>query len=248
MDASKTLFIAGGTDGIGLSLLALELKRAQYSKVFVLGRDFRKVDQLLSENDNTLSPARERLVKVPCDITCLGEMESTLSSIGDHSIHDFVSTIGTYHRGKIADIEVDTSSGAGSDIVADHFHLNCVSIIHLIRLMIPKLVRGASQILICTASLATLARSPYSLQSATKTAIKAFIDTLRIELKGDTRVMNIMPPSLDTRIFAKGGDFRSTDDYPPPSRVADTMQYMLDCPFDICIPEILIEQHQFEVA
>ncbi|EJK64179.1 hypothetical protein THAOC_15112, partial [Thalassiosira oceanica] len=92
------VFIAGGTDGIGLSLLALELKRAQYSKVFVLGRDFRKVDQLLSENDNTdntdntLSPARERLVKVPCDITCLGEMERTLSSIGDNSIHDFVST------------------------------------------------------------------------------------------------------------------------------------------------------------
>ena len=235
-DVSKTLFIAGGTDGIGLSLLTSELSRAKYSQVFVLGRDFSKVDQLL---------AGERLVKIPCDITCLSGMERTLASIKDNSIHDFVSTIGTYQRGKIADIEVDTASD-GSDIVADHFHLNCVSIIHLIRLMMPKLVRGASQILICTASLATLARSPYSLQSATKTAIKAFVDTLRIELKGDTRVMNIMPPSVDTQIFAKGGDFRCTDDYPPPSRVANTMQYMLDCPFDVCIPEILMEQHQFE--
>ncbi|EJK74466.1 hypothetical protein THAOC_03855, partial [Thalassiosira oceanica] len=52
----RTLLIAGGTDGIGLSLLALELKRAQYSKVFVLGRDFRKEVALLGLICATFSP------------------------------------------------------------------------------------------------------------------------------------------------------------------------------------------------
>ena len=249
---SKTLIIAGGTDGIGFALLTSELLRSKYSKIFVLGREFALVRQLLvSSRDDTNTPqAQQEIVELSCDITRLDEIGTTLAKIENDSIHDFVLTIGTFHRGKIADMMRTTEDGEDNnknhdDVVADHFHLNCVSTIHLIRSMIPKLVKGDSQILVCTASLAVKARSPYGLQSATKAALRSFVDTLRIELVGNTRVMNLMPPSVDTRIFEKAGDSRTTDLYPPPSRIANTMKYMLDCPFDICIPELLIEQHNF---
>jgi short-subunit dehydrogenase len=233
----RILFIAGGTDGIGFSLLIAECKRCKYSKIYVLGRNFDRFHQLKKQLLNT--PSVPDIVELLCDITQQDEIKTTLSRIKDESIHDFILTIGTFHRGKIADITHD-------DIVANHFHLNCISTINLIRSILTKLVKGQSQILVCTASLAVTARSPYGLQSCTKAALRSFIDILRIELKGTTRVMNIMPPSVDTRIFSKAGDHRNTCIYPPPSRVVVGMQYMLDCPFDICIPELLIEQHQFD--
>jgi len=233
----RILLIAGGTDGIGFSLLKAECKRRKYSKIYVLGRNFDRFHQLHKQLLN--NPPVPEIVELSCDITQQDEIRTTISKIKDESIHDFVLTIGTFHRDKIVDITHD-------DIVANHFHLNCISTINLIRSIMTKIVKGQSQILVCTASLAVTARSPYGLQSCTKAALRSFIDTLRIELKGKTRVMNIMPPSVDTRIFSKAGDHRNSDIYPPPSRVVVGMQYMLDCPFDICIHELLIEQHQFD--
>lgn len=251
---SKSIMIAGGTDGIGIALFASELQRSKYSQILVLGRDFTKVDKMLEQRgDKIHCQSQQKIVKIPCDITQLDEIGLALSKINVSSIHDFVLTIGTFHRGKISDIMPNTAEEIGEnnkydDFVKDHFHLNCISTIHLIRLIVPKLVNGDSQILVCTASLALVARSPYGLQSATKAAMRSFVDTLRIELMGSTRVMNLMPPSVDTKIFAKAGDYRKTDGYPPPSRVSNIMQYMLDCPPDICIPEMLIEQHHFDVG
>jgi short-subunit dehydrogenase len=245
--------IAGGTDGIGFALLTSEIQRSKYSKIFVLGRNFSRVDQLFERRDHkTQQLGQQEITKLPCDITQLDEIGETLQKIEDEHINDFVLTIGTFHRGMIADImpgvaAENEGSRIQDDVVADHFHLNCISTIHLIRLIVAKLVKGNSQILVCTASLSIVARSPYSLQSATKAALRSFVDTLRIELKGKTRVMNLMPPSVDTKIFAKAGDCRKTDGYPPPSRIANAMQYMLDAPPDICIPEMLIEQHHFDV-
>jgi len=237
------MFIAGGTDGIGFSLLSSACRRYKHSKIYVLGRDFTRIHQLQKHLDNhTHTP---KIIELLCDITQQAEIRTSLAKIKDETIHDFVLTIGTFHRGKITDITTQYDDEK-HNVVANHFHLNCISIIHLIRSILVKLVKGDSQILVCTASLAMTARSPYGLQSATKAALRSFIDTLRIELKGETRVMNIMPPSVDTRIFSKAGDHRNTDIYPPPSRVTNCMQFMLDCPFDICIPELLIEQHRFE--
>ena len=166
-EAARILMIAGGTDGIGFSLLQAELQRFRYLKILILGRDFSKVDRLVSEEET-----QQEITKLPCDVTKLDAIINTLKTIEDNSIHDFVLTIGTFHRGKIADITSGTAAedkknDKQHDILADHFHLNCVSIIHLIRLIVPKLVNGDSQILVCTASLATMARSPYGLQSAT---------------------------------------------------------------------------------
>jgi len=232
----RTMFIAGGTDGIGFSLLSSACRRYKYSKIYVLGRDFTRIHQLQKQHKSNL-----KIIELPCDITQQAEIGSTLAKIKDETIHDFVLTIGSFHRGKISDLTTQCDDEK-HNVVANHFYLNCISIIHLIRSILAKLVKGDSQILVCTASLAITARSPYGLQSATKAALRSFIDTLRIELKGETRVMNIMPPSVDTRIFSKAGDHRNTDIYPPPSRVTNIMQFMLDSPFDICIPELLIEK------
>ena len=318
--ASRTLLLAGGTDGIGLAFLEAECQRDKYSLIYVLGRDFRQVDGLRVGGG--------RVVNVVCDITDASTMRQSLADAAIRRVDDFINTIGTFARGPVSQLT--------DEEVSSHFELNCVGNINLIRAVLPLMLaqqgggddaaetadgRAASapelsgggtgaQILVCTASLALEARSPYALQSATKAALKFFVDALRIELRGRVRVMSVLPPSsrwntpscwyrsipwppgagpaaplaalpnepgaaqgsmgdcsaraesaalkspnprrstprpsVDTRIFAKAGDARDTSGYPPASRVADAMRWMLDCPPDVCVHELLLEQHRYE--
>ena len=241
----RSVFVAGGTDGIGFSFVSSECERHKYSRIYVLGRNFSRVDNLMSRHG-------DRLVKLECDVTDTTALRRVLDAI-EHTIDDFVVTIGTFARGLVADMD-------DAD-VTQHFAVNCIGNINLIRAILPMLLEadaaeqssarsGAAgpQILVCTASLALAARSPYALQSATKAGLKFFVDALRIELRGRVRVMSVLPPSVDTAIFAKAGDTRDTTCYPPASRVADAMRFMLDLPPDVCVPELLLEQHSFTHA
>ena len=245
----RNVLIAGGTDGIGFAFLRSECQRDKYSTMFVLGRDFARVDA-----DLTAFVESQRIVKLRCDITDVYAVRQQLKSV--HWIDDFVNTIGTFARGPV--------TAMSDEDVSQHFTVNCVANINLTRAVLPMMLRDdeaavkadmprsatsalGAQILVCGASLALQARSPYALQSATKAGLKYFVDALRIELKGKVRVMSILPPSVDTNIFAKAGDQRDTSGYPPASRVADAMRFMLDCPPDVCIPELLLEQHQYAV-
>lgn len=260
----RSLLIAGGTDGIGYAYLVLECARQTYNVMYVIGRNFHRIDtellptlELRDENKEGRIPT---IVKLACDITDKDAVRQVITQINSNNnncqgICTFVNTIGTYTRGTVLEIVCDED-------VEQHFQLNCIANINLIRAVLPLLLKKMKkqqgnnnnnnddgmgpQILICGASLAIQARSPYALQSATKAGLKFFIDTLRIELKGQVRVMSILPPSVKTTIFAKGGDMRDTSKYPPAERVANAMCYMLDCPPDICIPELVLEQHEFQ--
>ena len=207
----RTLLLAGGTDGIGLAFLEAECRRDKYSLIYVLGRDFRQVDGLSHGG---------RVVNVACDVTD-GTMRQALANAVVRRVDDFVNTIGTFARGPVSELT--------DEEVSCHFELNCVGNINLIRavlpLMLPQQGDGGdaaeaangrvaaapepsragtgAQMLICTASLALEARSPYALQSATKAGLKFFVDALRIELKGRVRVMSVLPPS--SRLTGPGG-------------------------------------------
>ena len=189
----RTLLLAGGTDGIGLAFLEAECQRDKYSLIYVLGRDFRQVDGLQVGDG--------RVVNVACDITDASAMRQSLADAAIRRVDDFVDTIGTFARGPVSELS--------DEEVSSHFELNCVGNINLIRAVLPLILpqQGGgddaaeaadgtgAQILVCTASLALEARSPYALQSATKAALKFFVDALRIELRGRVRVMSVLPPS-----------------------------------------------------
>jgi short-subunit dehydrogenase len=262
----RSLLLAGGTDGIGYAYLVLECERQKYNMIYVIGRNFHRIDtellpslELLRDEDKEEGRTTPTIIKLVCDITDKVALKQVIDQINTNNncqgICTFVNTIGTYTRGKIMELCDD-------DVVEQHFQLNCIANINLIRAVLPLLLKKTNkqqhgddngdgddgmgpQILICGASLALQARSPYALQSATKAGLKFFIDTLRIELRGQVRVMSILPPSVNTTIFAKGGDVRDTSKYPPAERVANAMCYMLDCPADISIPELVLEQHEF---
>ena len=49
------ILIAGGTDGVGLSVVRKVLNDEQYSKIYILGRKFEKIDAELNVSKFTIN-------------------------------------------------------------------------------------------------------------------------------------------------------------------------------------------------
>ncbi len=58
------------------------------------------------------------------------------------------------------------------------------------------------------------------------------------------RIMTVMPGSLQTDIFLKGGDSRDTSEYAHPAQIAEVMMYMLDLPKNLLIRDIVVENRK----
>jgi short-subunit dehydrogenase len=216
------ILIAGGTDGIGLSFARLWAK-SRRDEVFIVGRDFSRIDGSFSELSNG------RLNRLQVDVRDLDAVESAFSNIEEIDI--FVNTIGTFLKKPVSqNVRVD---------VEKHFQINCVANIHLTNLAVSKLSKNFSQILVCLSTLVNDPKENYSLQSATKSAYFAYLQVLRKE-RPDIRVTTISPTSIDTGIFKKGNDDRYTGDYPHPDCVAEIMSCLLSLPDEIELRDISV--------
>lgn len=217
----KNILIAGGTDGIGLAFLK-QLDAKLYNKIFVIGRNFTKVEALHIS----------RIVQLPCDITNNDAVQDVLSRV-DQPIDQFVNTIGTFYRNP-----ADKMSAMD---VFRHFELNSVANINLTNAVLAKLNRDFAEVFVCLASLALQARENYALQSATKAAYKYYLDALRVEKKDTLKVMTLFPSSVNTDVFQKAGDTRDTSKYPSAAVIAEIMHFILTQPREVYIPELKVE-------
>ena len=217
----KNILVAGGTDGIGLAFVK-QLDPKQYDNIYVLGRDFLKIETLMTP----------KVTPLWCDITDSHALTEAIESI-DAPIDQFVNTIGTFYRKPIEAISPND--------VSQHFEVNTIGNINLTNLVLPKLNAQFAQVLVCSATLAIEARENYALQSATKAAYRYYIDTLRKEKKDTLKVIAVYPSSVNTGIFKKFGDLRDTDNYPSPDKIAAIMEFLLSQPREIYIPELKVE-------
>lgn len=218
----KTILIAGGTDGIGFSFLKHSLASSEYAKCYVLGRNFNKVDGL----------GDTRVVPLVCDITKSESIHAAMKKISE-PLDAFVNTIGTFQKKSVMELTEED--------IRNHFEVNSIGNITLTTNVLAKLNKTFSQILVCLATLAVEPRESYSIQSATKASHRYFLESLRLELETHIRVMMIHPSSVQTAIFDKAGDTRSTSKYPKPEVIAEMMAFMLNQPKTVEIPELIVK-------
>ena len=216
---AKNILIAGGTDGIGFSMVETMVRYPGFDTIYVLGRNFKKIDSLKTG----------RIVMIKSDICDYRSCKESLEVIDSLSV--FVNTIGTYTKKRVAENT--------PEMVETHFTLNAVANINLTNLILPKLGKKFSQILVCLSTLISNPKKAYSLQCATKSAYQSYLECLQLEYES-IRVMTVHPPSLNTGVFEKGKDFRDCREYPEPYLVANIMKFMLDQDPGIRIPEVTV--------
>ena len=179
----KTAFITGATSGIGKAM-AVALADAGY-RVHAAGRNAAALKALQAES--------RHIVPVTADVTDRKAMASALS---DLTIDVLINNAGMMPPlGNFADIDpadIDTT-----------LEVNLSAVLHLTRLVVPRMRARQSGHLVFTGSSAAHAAFPnVAVYSATKAALSGFAAALRADLSPfGVRVTEIVPGRVETALY-----------------------------------------------
>lgn len=192
----KTAVVTGATSGIGRAI-ALALAR-EGVRLGLVGRDRRRLEEVAREAASS-SPGVEPLA---ADLAVESETQALVSRIHEKlgGVDILAFCAGIYSRGSIATAPLDQ--------LDFHLEVNLRSPARLTRALLPSLIDRQGQVVFMNSSVG--AAPEIGFYSASKHALKAFTDTLRVEVNpSGVRVLSVFPGRTATpmqeAIFAAEG-------------------------------------------
>jgi short-subunit dehydrogenase len=191
---NHTVFITGGSSGLGLALA--KNFAALGNKVIICGRNAQKLQAVLDQN--------ERFVGIVADITAPKAIYYILNILAKNNWYPSI-------------IVNNAGCGASIDILsgnADHFivhasnqiQTNIQAPMNLVVAFLPILkMHPNAAIINITSGLAISPKKSSPIYCATKAALRAFTKSLRYQIedaKLNIRVMEVLPPVVDTPMTA----------------------------------------------
>ncbi len=127
----------------------------------------------------------------------------------------------------------------------EHFDVNVFAAAELTRLVLPLLRESRGTVIFIGSGASTMAAPGNVVYAASKHALKAIADTLRIdEVSTGVRVSTISPGPTDTellrRAYAKRGKTYEQERYIRPESVAQTVRFVVDSPPDVHLSDIAV--------
>ena len=235
----KTIFITGATSGIGEG--CARKFAAMGSNLILNGRNTEKLESLKKE----LTAQGVEVLTLPFDVRDRKAMQQAVDSLQDQWKHvdvlinnaGLVIGMDKEHEGSLAewDIVIDT---------------NIKALLAMTRLIVPGMVeRGCGHVINIGSIAGDAAYAGGSVYCATKAAVKALSDGLRIDLV-DTpvRVTNIKPGMVETNfsVIRFRGDQDKADAVYKGIRpltgddIADVVYYAASAPAHVQIAEVLV--------
>ncbi len=194
MITKKSVVITGASTGIGRAC-ALHMDKLGW-RVFA---GIRKQADGRSLQD----AGSDRLTPLGLDVTDPRSVKAAAAavadSVGADGLSGLVNNAGVGSGGPIEFLELDA--------VRAEFEVNFFGVIRATQVLLPLLRRGSGRV-VNISSISGLVASPFlSPYSASKFALEAFSDSLRVELSPwNMAVAVIEPGAIDTPIWSKGGD------------------------------------------
>lgn len=182
----NTILITGGSSGLGLEMARKFLQMG--NKVIVCSRSSDKLEltkSMLSE-----------VITFQCDISVEAEQNKLANWIATHH-PDLAILINNAAIVNRTDFITDSES---SNKLSGEIATNLLAPIHLIKLLYPILIKNNNAaILNITSGLIYTPRSIYPFYNATKSALHAFTQVLRHQLKNEPiKIIEVMFPVVDT--------------------------------------------------
>lgn len=183
----KNVLIVGGANGIGLSVAKVLVAKDEVEKVYILD----KVP--LAEQYQ-----EEKIESRVFDLT------STDYSIFD-KYQDIDGLIITAGFGRLELFE-----NIPEEMIATYFNVNTIAVIRVIKHFYDKLLSQDDFYCGVMVSIAGFMSSPFfSLYSATKAALKIFIESVNVELEktgSSNKILNVSPGAIKGTSFTKNGN------------------------------------------
>ena len=181
----KRILIAGGANGIGLSMSQVLVKRNDVEKIYIVDKA-----ALASEYQN------EKIESIQFDLT------STDFSLFDR-FTDVDTLLITAGFGRLARFE-----DVPEEMIQTYFQVNTIAVIRLIKHFYSRLLGKQDFYCAVMVSIAGYMSSPFfSVYGATKAALRIFIESVNVELEkaGTTnRILNVSPGSIKGTSFNQG--------------------------------------------
>lgn len=235
----KIVFITGATSGIGEG--CARKFAAMGSKLILNGRNTEKLNQLRDE----LTAKGTEVLLLPFDVRDREAMRQALATLeGQWKDIDVLVN----NAGLVIGVDKEFEGSLDEwDIVID---TNIKGLLAMTRMIVPGMVERGRGHIINIGSIAGDAAYPGgSVYCATKAAVKALSDGLRIDLVGTPlRVTNIKPGMVETNftVVRYRGDKQRADDFYKGIHplngddIAEVVYYAASAPAHVQIAEILV--------
>ncbi len=192
----NTIFITGGTSGIGRALA--EALHAKGNKVIVAGRRKALLDEV--------SATHPGIDGVELDIADADDIER----VAAHLVRDYPSLNVLINNAGIMEFD-DASSTIDDSVARRTIETNLLGPIRLTSALIEHLKgQPAATIIHNTSVLAYVPLASTAVYSASKAALHSYALSQRFQLRNtNVRVQEIAPPWVDTDLIKKSGDPRA---------------------------------------
>ncbi|HEY8583618.1 MAG TPA: SDR family oxidoreductase [Capillimicrobium sp.] len=214
--------ITGASTGIGAATARHAVEAGH--RVVLAARSADKLEALAAELGGD-----ERALAVPTDVTDFGAQEALIATAAERF-------------GRVDVVFANAGFGAARGFLEetpefwrDMVLTNVLGAAYTIRAALPAL-RETSGHLLLTSSVAGRRALPGSLYSATKHAVTAMAEALRLEVDGAIRVTSIEPGAVDTPFFDTKPSIRALD----ADDVARAVMYAVGQPKHVDVNEILV--------
>jgi short-subunit dehydrogenase len=192
---NKTVYLVGGSSGIGLAAAKELARRGADIVVFARGRT--RLSNALDDISACREYPRQRMLSVPMDVSCWREvkdgMQKTVAFFGAPDI--LINCAGRAYPRRFEDIEIEQFE--------ETMQINLMGSIHTVVALLPSM-KEKGGIIVNTSSVAGLVGVfGYTDYCASKFGIVGFSEALRSELKpSGIKVQVLCPPDTDTPGYA----------------------------------------------
>ncbi|KAJ6520835.1 NAD-P-binding protein [Mycena capillaripes] len=216
MVAKKTVLITGCTDGGIGAALAKEF----HSKGFHVFATSRRLETM----NETSALGIETLALDVTDINAIKKTKEEISAKTGGKLDILVNNAGQSYIGAVSDLDMSA--------VRNLFELNVFSTMSMVQEFIPLLIASGNGLVINSGSLAGIVNVPFmSGYNASKAAVHAFGDTLRVELAPfKVKVLNLITGTVASNIdrpytFPDNSLYKSMEDVFHKTRVKSDVEH-----------------------
>lgn len=196
--SGQTILITGATSGIGYALAEEFL--AAGNNILACGRRADRLEALRKKHPEILC--------MPCDVTCAEDRERLFTWAKEHRANALFNNAGIQRN-------VDFKKGLEDFNNPRELTVNTESVILLTALFVPYLMTLEKAFIFTTTSGLTYMRETRAnvpMYLVSKAAIHSFTVLLRCQLSGTgVRVMEVVPPIVDTEINPEGRALRKME-------------------------------------
>ena len=221
----KTIVITGGSDGLGKALTETLSKE---NNVIILATNEEKLKEVARNNSCSY--------KV-CDISDYGVVEKAISEIIEqyHRIDVLINNAGLWIQE-----ELDTND---SNRIKSVIEVNLLGTINVSKAVIPCMKENKDGLIININSQAGINhKAERVVYNASKWGVTGFSKSLQDEVaKYGIRVTDVLPGMMKTDMFNKMNITKNMDNGLDTKEVARLIEFIIDTPSDVMIPEVGIK-------